>query len=117
MTTPATKTRLKNGDDALTTYADPEGDQFNSWYKLAKHVPLRLVNNVVKPAIFPNNQSLIDTYWEESMATIQGFFDCQCIELMPPDYVPDLSGMRYSNCISVWLTTMFSSIRSGQCGK
>ena len=86
------KTRLRNGDSCLTTYADPEGDPFHSWYKVAKHIPLRLENGLVKPAIFANNAALIDQYWEESLATIQGFFDCHCIELMPKDYVPDLSG-------------------------
>ena len=87
------KNRIKQGDTALTTYTDPEGDPFVSWYKMAKHIPLRLVDNNVQPAIFENNQELIDKYWEESLDTLQGFFDCKCLELMPEDYVPDLSGI------------------------
>ena len=105
------KTRLKNGDDCLTSYTDPQGDPYTSWYKLAKHVPLRVIDGVVKPAIFPNNESLIDTYWEESLATIQGFFDCNCIELMPEGYVPDLSGKTHSFG-SVEIHNSFSPIRS-----
>ena len=86
------KARIKRGDTALTTYTDPQGDPYKSWYKMAKHIPLRLVNDKVQPAIFDNNQELIDQYWDESLDTIQGFFDCKCIELMPENYVPDLSG-------------------------
>ena len=86
------KTRIKHGDASLTNYTDPDGDRFKSWYKLAKHVPLRIVYNRILPAIFENNEDLIDENWEDSLATIQGFFDCHCIELMPEDYIPDLSG-------------------------
>ena len=86
------KNRLKLGDTTLTTYTDPVGVPYDSWYKLAKHVPLRLKDGKVQPAIFENNEELIQTYWKESLDTIQGFFDCHCIELMPEDYIPDLSG-------------------------
>ena len=86
------KNRIQQGDTALTTYTDPVGVPFHSWYKLAKHIPLRLKDGQVKPAIFDNNEELIQTYWKESLDTIQGFFDCHCIELMPENYIPDLSG-------------------------
>ena len=85
------KSKMKQCTTELTDFMVENETQFESWYRPVKNVPKRLLNGMVQPAIFDNNQRHVTEHWTTCTKSIEKFLSSGAIKLMPESYVPDLS--------------------------
>ena len=83
--------KMKNETTDLTTFKVDDESEFESWYRPIRNIPMRIVDDEVKPAIFKNNENHIQDHWQTCLDTIEKFLKSGAIELMPEDFEPKLS--------------------------
>ena len=84
-------TKMKKESTDLTTFKVEDETEFESWYRPIRNIPLRLVQDEVKPAIFPNNEDHVLDHRQTCIDTIEKFLKSGAIKLMPKEYKPKLS--------------------------
>ena len=83
--------KMKTESTDLTTFKVEGESDFESWYRPIRSIPMRLVEDTVKPAIFANNEDHIQDHWQTCLDTIEKFLNSGAIKLMPENYKPKLS--------------------------
>jgi len=83
--------KMKTESTDLTSFKVEGESEFESWYRPIRSIPMRIVNDTVRPAVFANNEDHIQDHWQTCLDTIEKFLKSGAIKLMPEDYEPKLS--------------------------